>query len=171
ARLLAPAVVFIEGIDIYASEEDEKAQSRMLEMFDGISSKGSEVMIVMTSNRPATFSKGMLRHGSIYKMIEIGPLHREATERLIRTVCKTQLGEVDFDKVFEAMVGYEPAFVRQTFDDARQSALIRNADRLRAAGTYTREAAEKFLLTTDDFVTAANVMRPQHDAHADAKEQ
>lgn len=171
ARLLAPAVVFIEDIDIYASEDDEKAQSRMLEMFDGISSKGSEVMILMTSNRPATFSKGMLRAGRINKMIEIGPLDRVATERLIRTVCKDQLGEVDFEKVHEAMVGYEPAFVRQTFDDARQSALIRNADKLKAAGTYSPEAAQRFLLTTEDFVTAANVMRPQHDAHADAKEQ
>lgn len=171
ARLLAPAVVFVEDVDLYASDEDNKAQSRMLEMFDGISSKNQEVMVLMTSNRPAAFSKGMLRAGRINKMIEIGPLNREATERLIRLVNKDMLGEVDFDAVWEATEGFEPAFIRQTFDDARQAAAIRHATDLRAAGTYTEEAAKKFLLTTEDFVTAANVMRPQHHSHAEAKEQ
>lgn len=171
ARLLAPAVVFVEDVDIFASDEDSKAQSRMLEMFDGISSKNQEVMVLMTSNRPASFSKGMLRAGRINKMIEIGPLDRKATERLIRLVNKDMLGEVDFDAVWEATAGFEPAFIRQTFDDARQAAAIRHATELRAAGTYTEEAAKKFLLTTEDFVTAANVMRPQHHSHLEAKEQ
>lgn len=171
ARLLAPAVVFVEDVDLYASDEDNKAQSRMLEMFDGISSKNQEVMVLMTSNRPANFSKGMLRAGRINKMIEIGPLDRKATERLIRIVNKDMLGEVDFDAVWEATEGFEPAFIRQTFDDARQAAAIRHATDLRAAGVYTEESAKKFLLTTEDFVTAANVMRPQHHSHMTAKEQ
>lgn len=172
ARLLAPAVVFVEDIDIYAKDTgDDKAQSRMLEMFDGISSKGHEVLILMTSNKAAKFSKAMLRAGRINKMIEIGHLDREATERLIRGVNRDTLGDVDFDKVFEAVKGYEPSFIRQTFDDARQAALIRTADTLKASGTYSAKAAQKFLLNTDDFVTAAVVMKPQHDLHEEASDQ
>lgn len=171
ARLLSPAVVFIEDLDIYAGDMDEKAQSRMLELFDGISSKNHEVMVVMTSNRPAKFSKGMLRAGRINKMIEIGALDRDATEKLIRNVNAGRLGKVDFDAVWEATRGYEPAFIRQTFDDARQSAAIRHATELRAQGKYTPEAAGNFKLVTSDFVTAANLMRPQHDQHAAASEQ
>lgn len=172
ARLLAPAVVFIEDIDLYASEADERAQSRMLELFDGISSKDAEVLILMTSNRPATFSKGMLRAGRINKMIEIGSLDKQATEKLIRIVNEGQLEDViDFDAIWEATTGYEPAFIRQTFDDARQSAAIRHANNLRAKGQYNLSRARQFKLGTKDFVTAAQLMRPQHDSHASAQEQ
>lgn len=170
ARLLSPAVVFIEDLDIYAGDMDERQQSRMLELFDGISSKNHEVMVVMTSNKPAKFSKGMLRAGRINKMIEIGALGREATERLIRSVNAGRLGKVDFDTVWEATKGYEPAFIRQTFDDARQAAAIRHASDLRAKDKYTPEAASNFKLVTEDFVTAANLMRPQHNQHAAASE-
>jgi transitional endoplasmic reticulum ATPase len=165
ARLLSPAVVFIEDLDIYAANNDEKAQTRMLELFDGISSKGHEVMVLMTSNHPANFSKGMLRAGRINKMIEIGALNREASEKLIRKVNGERLGEVDFDKIFKAIEGYEPAFVRQTFEDAGQAAALRHAKELREAGEYTLEKARDFKLTTVDFVTAANIMRPQHHQH------
>lgn len=171
ARLLSPAVVFVEDVDIYAEDQGSHAQSRLLEMFDGISSKGHEVMIVMTSNKVDNLSKGMLRAGRINKMIEIGPLNKEATEKLIRIVNAGQLSDdLDFDAIWEATHGYEPAFIRQTFDDARQAALIRYADELKAQGQYTPEAAKKFLLTTEDFVTAANIMRPQHDKHAQASD-
>lgn len=170
ARLLSPAVVFVEDIDIYAQETDNNAQTRMMEMFDGLSSKGREVMVLMTSNHVEAFRRGMLRTGRIDHMIEIAALDREATERLIRLVNKDMLGDVDFDQVWEAMHGYEPSFVRSTFDDARQAAAIRNAAALRAAGTYTKEAAKKFLLNTEDFVTAANLKRPQHERHGRASD-
>lgn len=168
ARLLAPAVVFVEDVDLYAENKDEATQSRMLEMFDGLSSKGHEVMVLMTSNKPGNFNKGMLRAGRINRMIEIGPLNREATEELIRRSTGEQLGEVDFDKVWEAMAGFEPAFVRQTFNDARQAAAIRHASELRLSGQWSHQASQDFKLQTDDFVTAANLMRPQHEAHSAA---
>jgi transitional endoplasmic reticulum ATPase len=172
ARLLAPAVVFIEDVDLYANgDADERQQSRMLEMFDGISSKGHEVLVLMTSNKPAAFSKGMLRAGRINKMIEIGSLNKEATERLIRNVNSGHLQEdLDFEQIWEACKGYEPAFLRQTFDDARQSAAIRHAADLRSKGTYNLSRAREFKLGTVDFVTAAQLMRPQHKAHDDAAE-
>lgn len=172
ARLLSPAVVFVEDVDIYAEDQGSHAQSRLLEMFDGISSKGHEVMIVMTSNKVDNLSKGMLRAGRINKMIEIGALNKEATEKLIRIVNKGQLAEdLDFDAIHAATEGYEPAFIRQTFDDARQSALIRHSDELIKLGEYTIQRATQFKLETRDFVTAANIMRPQHDKHAAADDK
>lgn len=172
ARLLSPAIVFVEDVDIYAEDQGSHAQSRLLEMFDGISSKGHEVMIVMTSNKVDNLSKGMLRAGRINKMIEIGALNKEATEKLIRIVNKGQLAEdLDFEAIHAATEGYEPAFIRQTFDDARQSALIRHSDELIAIGEYTPERATQFKLETRDFVTAANIMRPQHDKHASANDK
>lgn len=165
ARLLAPAVVFVEDIDTYMSNNDEHHLKRLLEIFDGISSKGQEVMIMMTTNQVDALHSAMTRSGRIDHMIEIGNLDAEATERLIRTVSKDVLGEVDFQKVWEALGDIPPAFVRAIFDDARQAAAIRTARWLRANGTFTVEAARNFELNTEDFVTAALLKRPHIDRH------
>lgn len=160
ARLYSPAVVFVEDVDVYAQNEDEAFQTRLSNLFDGIGSKGDEVMIVMTSNHAAKFSKGMLRAGRIDSMVEVGALDRDATKKMINLVIgQERLAEdLDFDKIWEAMDGFEPAFVRQTFDQAATSALLRTGSR-----TY--------VLTTEDFVTAANLKRPQHELHTSKKER
>lgn len=160
ARLYQPSVVMIEDIDTYASNADPAYQSRLSNMFDGLGSKKDKVMILMTSNHAAEFSKGMLRAGRIDRMIEIGALDREATEEMIRRVIgKHRLEDkIDFGKVWEALKGFEPAFVRQTFDQAATAALIRTGSR-------------DFKLGTDDFVNAANILRPQHDMHRDKSDE
>lgn len=158
ARLYQPSVVFIEDIDVYASNPGENYQSRLSNLFDGINSKRDQVMIVMTSNRAASFSKGMMRAGRVDRMIEVGPLDREATERLIRGVIgEHRLGEVDYDEVWAALEGFEPAFVRQTFDQAAEAAIIRTG-------------SLDYTLATPDFVHAANLLRPQHEMHSNKKD-
>lgn len=179
ARLYQPSVLFIEDIDVYAGKEGEEYQTRLSNLFDGVGSKGDEVMLVMTSNRAASFSKGMLRAGRVDRMIEVGPLDRAATEELIlRVIGKDRLGEpvnstevltaeqveeilereVDYAKVHEALDGFEPAFVRQTFDQAAEAAIIRTK-------------SLDYVLTTRDFVNAANLLRPQHDMHSNREER
>lgn len=160
ARLYSPSVVMIEDVDTYASNEDPNYQSRLSNMFDGLGSKGDKVMLLMTSNRAAEFSKGMLRAGRIDRMIEIGALDKEATEEMIRRVIgKSRLEEdIDFEQVWESLEGFEPAFVRQTFDQAATAALIRTGSR-------------DFKLGTKDFVNAAIILRPQHDMHRDRSDE
>lgn len=160
AKLYQPAVVFIEDVDIYAANQDEKFQARLSNLIDGVGSKGDKVMLVMTSNRAATFSKAMLRAGRIDAMIEVGPLNRDATEKMIRLVIgDARLSpEIDFNAIHEAMEGYEPAFVRLTFDQAAEAAIIRNKSLV-------------YQLDTPDFVNAANLLRPQHDLHTNRAEK
>lgn len=155
ARLYSPSVVFVEDVDVYASKEDQNYQTRLSNLFDGVGSKGDEVMIVMTSNHAASFSKGMLRAGRIDALIEIGALNKQATQALIERVIGVERldKDLDFDVIWEALEGFEPAFVRQTFDKAAKSALLRSGSR-------------DYVLGTEDFVNAATLMRPQHDLHA-----
>lgn len=162
ARLLSPAVVWVEDIDIFMDNHDDKKTSQLLEMFDGVSSKDKEVMVLMTTNHLDKLAKGSVRAGRINKMVEIGMLDEEATERLIRATCGHILGEVNFAEVYEAVKDYEPSFIRQTFDDAKQSAIINHIEKLTEAGTLTEENAKRYTLNTEDFVNAANVMRTQH---------
>lgn len=160
ARLYQPAVVFIEDVDVYASNEKAEYQTRLSNLFDGVGSKGDKVMLVMTSNRAASFSKAMLRAGRVDRMIEVGPLDREATEEMIRKVVGVDRIEetTDFNAVHEALEGFEPAFVRQTFDQAAEAAIIRTGKL-------------EYKLGTEDFVGAANLLRPQHDLHSNKNDE
>lgn len=82
AELYAPAVVFVEDIDTLI-ESDPTEMAKMLEMFDGMSTKDKEVMVLMTSNHIDALTKGMTRVGRIDAATEIGDLDQEAVRRLI----------------------------------------------------------------------------------------
>lgn len=159
AELYAPAVVFIEDIDILI-DTDPKEMAKLLEQFDGVSSKNKEVMVLMTSNHVDSLSKGMTRAGRIDAVINIGDLDAEAIRRLISATFEPhQLSaSMDFDKVQEAMAGYEPAFIMGTFSLTKSNAVIRTN-------------SLDFELTTEDFVLAAETLRTQHDTHLNAEDR
>lgn len=159
AEMLAPAVVFIEDVDILMKSDPAK-MAELLEQFDGVSSKNKEVMVLMTSNHVNTLSKGMTRVGRIDAAIEIGSLDREATERLISAMFAPEmLSEgIDWDSIYRAMEGYEPAFIMGTFELTLSNAIIR-----------TR--SDVFTLSTEDFVLAAETLRNQHDTHTNAADR
>lgn len=150
ARLLQPACVFIEDINLFAARENAEEQSRLQNMIDGVGSKNDDVMLVMTSNHAEEFSKAMLRARRIDALIEIGLLDREATERMIKFVVGEHRLDPDmnYDRVWEAVEGYEPAFINGIFDDACTAALQR---------TNSRE----YIITTEDLLAAAETRRPQ----------
>lgn len=160
AALYSPAVVFIEDIDVLAKVgENADDNSKLLELFDGISVKNNEVMVVMTSNRAAEMHKGMLRAGRIDAAIEIGALDEPGVERLIRvSIDPSRLeDDIDFGPVHVAMEGYEPAFIKETFVSAQRAAI-------------SRVGKADYKLSGQDFVNAANLLRPQFELHSHAKE-
>lgn len=158
ARLYQPAVVFVEDIDNEGSVGDTEAVTRLLEAFDGVTSKGGEVMMVLTTNHLDRIHKGMLRPGRLDAVVHIGELDQEGIARLIRVVCKNRLApDVDMDAVTEAMSGYYPAFVREAVDRARTFAIAQCQSR-------------DYRLTTEALVGAAESIRPQLAAMHDATE-
>jgi transitional endoplasmic reticulum ATPase len=151
AKLYQPAVVFIEDADTQTSTSDDGAVSELLDIFDGITAKGGELMILMTTNHPDRIHKGMFRPGRMDTVIEINELDRTSVERLIRaTVPAGKLDEtVDFEQVYAAMDGFYPAFVREAVERAKSFAV----SRAKGVRTYT--------LSTDDLVKAARSLHPQ----------
>lgn len=151
ARLYQPAVVFVEDIDGEASTSEDNATSRMLEAFDGVSSKGSEIIVVMTTNHIERIHQGMMRPGRLDGTVHIGKLDRNSVERLAKAIIpKAELAEdVDFDAVYEAMEGFYPAFVRATFDRAQVASISRT------------EGRGDTVINTDDLVVAAKSLQPQ----------
>lgn len=169
AKLYAPAVVFVEDIDNQTATSDDDAVAQLLESFDGVTSKGNEIALLMTTNHFDRIHKGMLRPGRIDAVVEVAGLDRNGVERLVRSVVKPdRLAEdVDFDSVYDAMgvlithddrdperIDFYPAYVRETLERAKTYAVGRSGGKL------------DYVLTTEDIVGAAvslyGQLRAQH---------
>lgn len=160
ARLYQPALVLYEDIDREADNADKAGLAQLLDTFDGITSKGGDLMMVLTTNHTEDVPQGMLRPGRLDAVVKIAELDRGGTERLIKaTVPAGKLNDtVDYDNVFTAMDGYLPAFARE----AVSSAVLFAINRLKGG--------EDFVLTTEDLVAAAESLRDQFDAYNAADE-
>ena len=148
ARMYQPAVVFTEDVDTLAGAQNGDI-SQVLDMFDGIATKGLRMVLVMTTNHADKIHKGMVRPGRLDAVIHVADMDRPGVEALTRRVVGTALAEdVDFDKVFDAMSGYMPAFVREALD--------------RAVGySVSTHHGELGPIGTTELVLAANGLRDQ----------
>lgn len=160
ARLYQPAVVFVEDIDTSTSSGEDQDVTKFLDAFDGISTKGGELIAIMTTNHIERIHKGMLRPGRLDAVIHIAELDRDGVERLVKVVVDGDklAGDVDYDAVYAAMNGFLPAFVRETISRSQQFAI----GRLGGAVHYT--------IATEDLVNAAHSLRVQHGLLEDANE-
>lgn len=152
AAMYAPAVVFVEDVDTFANPElaGPDAVSELLDRFDGVSVKGREVMVVLTTNHPERLHKGLLRPGRLDAVIEVADLDAGNVRRLIERARTDTLDVSDWDRVTDACLGFTPAFVREAADRAYRLALTRNG------GDPTG-----ITLGEDDLVLAAHSLRHQ----------
>lgn len=152
ARLYQPAVVFFEDVDSIGEGDstDRDSVVRLLDLFDGIQAKGTELVAVLTTNHPEKIHKGMIRPGRLDAVIKISDLDAGGIERMIRSVVpKDTLQEpLLIDPIAEAMEGYLPAFVKEAIDRAVRYSIARNNGEIDS-------------LATQDFVHAANGLRDQ----------
>lgn len=164
AQMYQPSVIFFEDIDTMSDATDSGTSrneiSVLLDKFDGIQSKGVKMLAVMTTNHADRIHKGMVRPGRLDAVIHIGALDRHGIETLIsKTVAADRLSDdVDYDRVYEEMAGFVPAFAREAIDRAIRYALTRTG------------GDRNFLLTTDDLCAAAIGLQPQLALMLDASE-
>lgn len=151
ARLYQPAIVFAEDLDAVEqkNEGDAEVVSQLLDAFDGITTKGAEVMMVLTTNHPERINKAMLRPGRLDAVVEIGALDESGVRRMIEAVVPEddRVEALDYATIYEAMEGFMPAFVKEAIDRAVRYAIARGDTFL--------------LLTTEDFAHAAHGLRDQ----------
>jgi hypothetical protein len=152
ARLYSPAVVFIEDVDTFArAGHDPDAMSKLLDSFDGISAKGVEILNIMTTNHKHLISKGMLRPGRLDALIEIAELDLGGVTRMVKSlVPEDQLDNIEYERVYEHMTGYLPAFVRESIDRAKLASI-------------SRGKGELLPLNTSDLCNGASMLRAQYD--------
>lgn len=160
ARLYQPCVVFFEDVDTIADPSNgEDHVSELLDVFDGIQSKDTKIIVVLTTNHVERIHKGMVRPGRLDAVIHVGELDRLGYEKLIRSLVPVEKlsPKTNFDEVAEAFAGFMPAFAAEAIKRAMRYNVARNLGKLT-------------VLETKDFVEAANGLRPQLELMNGAKE-
>lgn len=161
ARLYQPSVVFFEDVDIVAHGDSEKrdAVTRLLDIFDGITAKGTELLCIMTTNHPERIHKAMVRPGRLDAVIHIGSLDTNGIKRMIESSVPVDILDehIDYEGIGDAMEGYLPAYVKEAIDRTMRYAIAREDGRPRK-------------LDTEDFVLAASGLRDQLKLQEEAKE-
>jgi transitional endoplasmic reticulum ATPase len=150
ARLYQPSVVFFEDVDSISDVQDEARDSVsvLLDTFDGVTAKGTEIIAILTTNHVDRIHKGMVRPGRLDAIIEIGALDNAGIETLINVLVDKGMrttdgvNHLDYEAIAFEMEGFMPAFVKEAIDRASRYAVARTG------GIPTS-------LSTEDFVQAA----------------
>lgn len=153
AARFEPAVVFLEDIDSETSGERGARLNEILNTIDGVLSKSSKVMTILTTNHVEYIHQAMLRPGRLDAMIELGEMDEQSVYDLIMAVARDRKeasllsGDVDKHALFEAAQGFVPAFIVEAVTKAKAYALRRNP--------------EEIAITQQDVVEALEELRPQ----------
>jgi hypothetical protein len=129
ARLLQPCVVFFEDVDTLINPErtDIDTVARVLDLFDGLTAKGTELIAVLTTNHPEKLQRAMFRPGRLDAVIKIGMLDKPGVEKLVKIIVGDQLhDEIDWDAVFEAYKEFTPSWIVEACGRARRYSMVEN---------------------------------------------
>lgn len=158
ARMLQPSVVFFEDLDT-VDDDPGKNISSLLDLFDGIRAKNTEVLAVMTTNYPDAITAGMRRPGRLDAQVHLGLPDAGVIEKIVRNNVPEEhgqyLGDIDWGEVTSSMEGYLPAFVMEAAQQSIRYAVVRN----------NGQPGE---VTTEDIINSADGLRDQFIGMQDA---
>lgn len=126
AMLYQPAVIFVEDIDEELKGERSVSINDILNQVDGVTSKGTKLITVLTSNHAEKINKAMMRPGRLDAVLSIGRPDAESVKRLIRLYGK-DLIDIE-DELVETSIELEgqiPAVIREAIDRAKLYAIHR----------------------------------------------
>ena len=161
AQAYQPACIFAEDIDRAVSGDRSVDMDTILNTIDGIDTKRSELMVILTTNNVEKIHRAMLRPGRLDAVITIGPPDARAASELVRIYARDLLraGE-DLAAVGEALAGKIPAVIREVVERAKLVAVGRE------------DFADTIELQAVDLLTAAEGMNAHLELMAaDANEE
>lgn len=157
AQQYAPAVVFCEDIDRVVSGERDVNMDQVLSIVDGIESKDTELMIVLTTNDVDKINQAMMRPGRLDSVINVSPPDAEAAIRLIKLYARGLLDEnADFTAVGKKLEGQIPAVIRECVERSKLHAL-----RMAYPGQAILLDADALLAAADEMEFALKLLQPK----------
>lgn len=152
AQRYQPAVVFCEDIDKAASGQRDAEMDRVLNTIDGVDSKNTEIILVVTTNEVEEINPAMLRPGRFDAVIHVDRPDGEAVTRLIRLYAKDLLGgDESLGDIGKILAGSTPAVVREVVERSKLAAisLMKPGDRLQLTENALRISAETMKMHRD----------------------
>jgi transitional endoplasmic reticulum ATPase len=152
ARQYQPCVIFAEDIDRNGDRTTEKVND-LVNLLDGLDTKNSEIMTVLTTNFVDKIDKSLLRPGRFDAIISLQPPDGPTVQKLIRASCGELLAsDAVLTKVGEELAGFVPATIEEVIKRAKFGMLQDNRRKISA----------------DDLFVAALSMKSHHALLADA---
>ena len=131
ANMLAPAVLICEDVDTIFNEavgnpKSEAEISDLLNALDGISNKDTEVMFVLTTNRPESIQERFLRGQRIGVTINFRLPGSEEAIRLVRAYAKGQIdNNEDLTTAGTILDGFRAADIAEVVRSAQRAMVAR----------------------------------------------
>lgn len=166
AKNYQPCVIFAEDIDrvtVEGSGKRDSATNEVLNILDGIDTKTTQVMVVLTTNFVETINKAMFRPGRLDAVITIKPPDANAVERLIRMYAGSQLSkDEDLSTASKELEGNIPAVIRECVERSKLYAITLASDRdLEACKNCPKLTSEAILLSAKYMKTQMDLLAPK----------
>jgi transitional endoplasmic reticulum ATPase len=149
AKQYAPAVVFAEDVDRVLAGERTMEMNEILNTIDGIDTKASEIITVLTTNHIEMINPAMLRPGRLDAIISFETPDSKSVERLIRMYGRELIDpDTKFHEACDKLIGQIPAIIRETVERAKLGAIGRQKsekDPLKVNAADLDVAAESML--------------------------
>lgn len=118
-----PGMVFLEDVDRAVGSERTDAVNEVLNVIDGVDAKGSDLVVLFTTNEINVIHKAMLRPGRLDVLISVNAPDAAAAAKLIRREAGYSLAaEEDLTEVGVELQGTMPAVIVQVVQRAKRAA-------------------------------------------------
>ena len=154
ARLLQPALVVIEDVDLIARSREnmdgpceESMLNRLLNEMDGLK-EDADILFLFTTNRPEQLEAALAgRPGRIDQAIEVPAPDANGRAKLVKLYGKgLQLNETLIEEAVRRTEGVSAAFIKELMRRAAQASLVRGGDQHATQPDFT-EALDDMLFT------------------------
>lgn len=121
-----PCVIFCEDIDRALGGDRSVEIDDILNIVDGIDTKNSNIIIVLTTNNLDGINQAMLRPGRLDAVIDVLPPDAQAAEKLVRLYGGAAIeSDLDLTEVGKILNGTIPAIIAEVVKRAKLSQLAR----------------------------------------------
>lgn len=143
AKRYQPCAIFCEDIDRSTSGGRSVEMDDILNIVDGIESKNTEIMVILTTNHLENINPAMLRPGRLDAIINVLPPDAKAVEKLVRLYGGKLVPEnADLTEVGTKLAGQIPAVIRECVERSKLAAIkLSNGGPLTLTGEALLDAA------------------------------
>lgn len=154
AKALQPAVIFAEDIDRQTAGERSEEMDEILNTLDGIDTKTTQIMVVLTTNYLENINQAMLRPGRLDVILKVTAPDAEAVTRLVKVYARGKLSpDADLTEAGKLLDGYTAAVIREVVERAKLMTINRT-------GSATAEmTAEDIIVSAKTIVQQQNLLK------------